>query len=245
MAEENKSGRAALDEQLISAVQAGSIDDSKKLISSGADVNHKDRNGSTVIFLCNTPQHAKILRFLVSLGAQVNCVNNLGNSPLHYAVERGCMEIILILMLNGADPSLVNQSKQKPEDLAPKLKPMIVALSMDRPVYQRLNDSYKKKLTLIFEEIDFEGTGILNLEKSMKFNRFMEDIAEDVARRDAQDFLRDVGICHIGQVNLDEWLFGFAKLVGSNGNESLEQFFEDYEKNVKDKGKFQNFTPKG
>ena len=42
----------------------------------------------------------------------MNFSNALGNTALHYAVERGCMEIILILILNGADPAVQNQNKQ-------------------------------------------------------------------------------------------------------------------------------------
>lgn len=243
MSEENKSTRVLPDEQLVLAVQRAAIDDCKKLITSGVDVNHRDRNGNTVIFLCNTPQHTKILRLLISAGANINVVNGVGNTPIHCAVERGCMEIILILILNGADLSAHNQNKQKPEDISSKLKPMLIALSIDKQAYSLLTETHKKKLTLIFEDIDRDASGILNLEKSMRFNRFMEDISAEVARRDAQDFLRDVAICHSGQVSLDEWLFSFAKLVAANGTEALDQFIDDYDRNSKD-CKFEEFTPK-
>ena len=66
---------------------------------------------------------------------------------------------------------------------------------------------------MIFDDIDRDASGVLTLDKSMRFNRYMEEMPVEIARRDAQDFLRDVGICHTGQVNLDEWLFSFGKLA--------------------------------
>lgn len=244
MFEENKSARLSPEEQFFQAVQRGVVEDCKKLMTSSIDVNRKDSSGNTVIFLCTTSQHIKVLRYLISIGASINHMNSIGNTCLHCAVENGCMEVILILLLNGADISIQNQNKQKPEDIAPKLKPMIIALSNDRQAYQILNDNHKKKLTAIFDDIDRDASGILTLDKSLRFNRYTEDIPYETARRDAQDFLRDVGICHSGQVNLDEWLFSFGKLLQEQGNEALDHFFDDYERVVREKGKFEDFVPK-
>ena len=244
MSEESKSGRIAPDEQLLLAVQRGSVEDCKKILNSGYDVNHKDRNGNTIIFLCNTVQQSKLLRFFISAGAQVNCVDNTGNTPLHYATERGSMEIALILLLHGADLTITNLNKQKAEDLNPKMKPILIAISLEYQAYQHLTENQKKKLSVIFDDIDGDGSGILNLDKSIKFNRYMEDITAEAARKDAIDFLRDVGICHAGQVNLDEWLFSFGKLVSERGSEALEQFFEDYDRIGRERCKFVDFTLK-
>lgn len=244
MSEETKSVRLPPDEQFLVSLQKGSFDECKKLQTSGFDINHKDRSGLSPIFSCTLPQHSKALRFLISSGANINMLGPQGNTALHYAVERGCMEIILILLLNGADPNIVNENKQKPEDLLPKIRPMIIALTADRQVYTNLSESFKKKLTIIFDEIDGEGSGILTLDKCAKFNRYMEEVSADVARKDAIDFLRDVGICRSGQVNLDEWLFSFAKLMSERGTEALDQFTEEFERIGKDRCKFVDFVPR-
>lgn len=244
MSEETKSVRLLPDEQFLVSLQKGAFDECKKILNSGVDINHKDRSGLSPIFSCTLPQHCKALRFLISSGANINMLGPQGNTALHYAVERGCMEIILILLLNGADVNIVNENKQKPEDLLPKLKPMIMALANDRQVYTNLNELYKKKLTIIFDEIDGEGNGILNLDKCAKFNRYMEDVNADVARKDAIDFLRDVAICRSGQVNLDEWLFSFAKLMNERGTEALDQFIDEFERIGKDRCKFIDFVPR-
>ena len=84
---------------------------------------------------------------------------------------------------------------------------------MGHQAYHYLTENHKRKLTVIFDDIDRDASGVLTLDKSMRFNRYMEEMPVEIARRDAQDFLRDVGICHTGQVNLDEWLFSFGKLA--------------------------------
>lgn len=244
MSEENKSGRLPIDEQFLVSLHKNSFDECKKILNSGFDVNHKDRSGFSPIFSCTLPQHSKALRFLIASGANLNMIGPSGNTPLHYAVERGCMEIVLILLLNGADPALTNENKLKPEDMLPKLRPMILALTNDRQIYAGLSELYKKKLTIIFDEIDGEGNGILTVDKCVKFNRYMEDVPADVARKDAIDFLRDVSIVRGGQVNLDEWLFGFAKLQNEKGNEALDQFIDEFERIGKDRCKFIDFVPR-
>ena len=244
MSEEAKSVRLPPDEQFLVSLQKGSFDECKKLLNSGFDINHKDRSGLSPIFSCNLPQHSKALRFLIVSGANINMLGPQGNTALHYAVERGCMEIILILLLNGADPNISNENKQKPEDLLPKVRPMMIALTADRQVYTNLSELYKKKLSIIFDEIDGEGNGILTLDKCAKFNRYMEEVSADVARKDAIDFLRDVGICRSGQVNLDEWLFSFAKLMNERGTEVLDQFIDEFERIGKDRCKFADYVPR-
>lgn len=243
MAEESKSPtRSSPDDQLILAIHRGVIDDIKKLISSGVDLNHKDRNGSTAIYNCCTPQQLHLARFLVSVGAQLNVANIRGNTPLHVAVERGSKETILLFMLNNADPTAVNANGQKPEDINPELKPLIWALNKDKASYRLLNDNQKKKLTQIFDDVDQDASGSLDINKSIRFNRFLEeDLSEDVARKDAHDFIRDVSICQTGKVILEEWLFSFSKLASEAGAESVDQFLEDYERRVKEKGKFADY----
>ncbi|CAG9323297.1 unnamed protein product [Blepharisma stoltei] len=243
MVEESKSPiRQTLDDQLISAIQKGSIDDIKKLINQGVDLNHKDRNGSTAIYSCSNDEQLNIARFLLSQGSALNISNIRGNTPLHIAVERGSKEIILLFMLNNADPSAVNANGQKPEDLNQEMKPLLWAINKDRDSYRLLNENQRKRLNQIFDDIDGDGTGQLDIAKSTKFNRFLEDdLPEDAARKDASDFIRDVSICKPGKVNLDEWLFSFSKLAAEMGSESIDQFIEDYERRIKEKGKFADF----
>ncbi len=69
--------------------------------------------------------HAAVVRIdrvdvaqLISLGADVNAVGDLGNTPLHEASSRGLVEIILKLVAAGAKTTSRNEFGQTPIDLA-------------------------------------------------------------------------------------------------------------------------------
>ncbi|XP_040840745.1 oxysterol-binding protein-related protein 1 isoform X2 [Ochotona curzoniae] len=48
----------------------------------------------------------------------VNCLDQLGNTPLHCAAYRGHKQCAMKLLKSGADPNLRNKNEQKPFDLA-------------------------------------------------------------------------------------------------------------------------------
>ena len=91
--------------------------------------------------------------------------------------------------------------------------------------------------------MDADDSGFVDLAKCTKFNRFIEETStEDNARRDSLEFLKEVSICREGKVNIEEWLFAFGKLVRDNGNESaLEEFIGDYDRSIKERGKYAEF----
>lgn len=59
---------------------------------------------------------------LISLGADVNAVGDLGNTPLHEAASHGLVEIILKLVAAGAKTTSRNEFGQTPIDLARLMK---------------------------------------------------------------------------------------------------------------------------
>lgn len=243
MQEENK--HRGQEELLFHACQRGSLDDCKRLISQGIDINCKDRNGSTVLFHCCHPQQLKLVRFLLSNGLNPNLTNIRGNTPLHIAAERGYSEIILILLLHNADPYIYNVNGFRCDDLNPSVKPLIAWICKDKSAYGLLTDLQKKKLLQIFEDMDPDEKEFIDATNSFKFNRFIEDISEDVARRDALEFLKEVSICNPGQVNLEEWMFAFGKLTKDTGSEvAVDKFIEDFERGIKEKGKYADFKPR-
>eukprot|EP01016_Furgasonia_blochmanni_P018568 TRINITY_DN21035_c0_g1_i1.p1 TRINITY_DN21035_c0_g1~~TRINITY_DN21035_c0_g1_i1.p1 ORF type:complete len:132 (-),score=40.05 TRINITY_DN21035_c0_g1_i1:193-531(-) len=89
----------------------------------------------------------------------------------------------------------------------------------------------------IFEDADFDNTRSINLEKSIKFNKFVEEEVEDqLIERDAKDFINSCAIINKVTVNQDEWLFSFAKLLVCD-SEIYDKFIQDYEKAVEKNGK--------
>lgn len=243
MLEESK--HKSQEDQLISAALKGAIDDCKKFISIGVDVNARDRNGSTALFHCCHPQQLKLVRLLLNSGLNPNLTNIRGNTALHLACEKSHPEIVLILLLYGADPHIYNLNGYCCDDLNTSMRPLIAGIVKDRSAYGLLSEFHRKKLTQIFEDIDSDDRGFIDVNKCSKFNRFVDDITEDVAKRDAIEFLKEVSICREGEVNLEEWLFSFGKLIRESTNEApVDQFIEDYERGIKEKCKFVDFRPR-
>ena len=50
--------------------------------------------------------------------AELNCRDDEGNTPLHWAVQRNQKESLLCLLEKGADPNLLNQGLMSPLHLA-------------------------------------------------------------------------------------------------------------------------------
>lgn len=120
------------------------IDMSSMLMDRGADVNLKDNNGDTALHLLVREQndeaetvredgvdlkittdscswHGKtswgLERFisdLVARGADVNCKNGYGNSPLHLAARAGSKRNLKILLKKGADVNSRNNNGWTP-----------------------------------------------------------------------------------------------------------------------------------
>ncbi|XP_004635861.1 oxysterol-binding protein-related protein 1 [Octodon degus] len=67
----------------------------------------------------------------------VNCVDQLGNTPLHCAAYRAHKQCALKLLKNGADPNLKNKNGQKPLDLAQSAE-MKRVLVGDKVTYKAL-----------------------------------------------------------------------------------------------------------
>lgn len=111
--------------------------DSKQ--SAMALVDHCQSNGIPIdlnkssTFLGNTPLilsvakgHARqgemsnfeLTQFLLDHGADPNCPDAAGNTPLHFAAARRDLPTIELLLKHGADPHVVNEKGESPSDWA-------------------------------------------------------------------------------------------------------------------------------
>jgi ankyrin repeat protein len=59
-----------------------------------------------------------VMKLLVDKGADVNAANDLGMTPVHYAVQRGVDRIIEYLAAHGAKFDIKNKQGRTPADLA-------------------------------------------------------------------------------------------------------------------------------
>jgi ankyrin repeat protein len=89
------------------AARAGELDEVKRLVGEGADVNTRGKGsgGWTPLFaaVCAHQNDVDAAKFLIAKGADVNAKENSGMTPLHVACERGKRNMAELLIAEGAD----------------------------------------------------------------------------------------------------------------------------------------------
>ncbi len=63
-----------------------------------------------------------LIRWLVEQGAEVNCSNDLEETPLHWAVYNGHQEAVKLLYELGADPSVRDADGLYPADMVEEMR---------------------------------------------------------------------------------------------------------------------------
>jgi ankyrin repeat protein len=91
----------------VAALQ-GNIDEIRKHIGAGSDLNEKDDYGSTPLIIAITFGRTEVARALIEAGADMTIANNEGSAPLHIAAFFCRTEIVEALLGNGADKDLAN-----------------------------------------------------------------------------------------------------------------------------------------
>ena len=93
-----------LNKELITSSENGdNLENIRRLIQKGADVNTKDENGETPLLWANVYGKLDVVKFLVESGANVNAKNNKGNTPLMSSSRHGHLEVVKYLVSKGAD----------------------------------------------------------------------------------------------------------------------------------------------
>ena len=85
-------------EQLIQFVIEGNLEEVKKLIEKGANLDYQDRyDEETVLMMAICCGHLEIAKFLIEKGAKLDLQNKYGDTALDMARERGYEEIVELL----------------------------------------------------------------------------------------------------------------------------------------------------
>ena len=106
--------RKAMIEQLCQATQAGNLNEVRRLVKSGADVNGTDKKERTPLSCAVAEEKLDILRFLLGAKAHVDqpIPRYAGATAFVVAASTGNLEIIKELVSAGANPKAADAAEQ-------------------------------------------------------------------------------------------------------------------------------------
>jgi ankyrin repeat protein len=88
------------------ASQSGRIDEVRRLVEQGSDVNAIDSFGTTPLHEAAKREHFEIMTILLKHGANVDAFDDLGMTPLHYAAKQ---EVVTFLFKHGANVNAIHE----------------------------------------------------------------------------------------------------------------------------------------
>ncbi|QTF49830.1 putative ank repeat-containing [Acanthamoeba polyphaga mimivirus] len=91
---------------LINSAITGDLSNVKTLIEHGANIDEQASNLNTALLEAIHFRHEKIAMYLISANANVNTINIDQRTPLFVAAREGFLDIVKVLIENGADPDI-------------------------------------------------------------------------------------------------------------------------------------------
>ena len=95
----------------------------KWLISNGANVNHKDKNGYSALHFTGQERNFDSAKILIEHGADVELSDNHGNTPIWTAIfnSQGDYSLVKLLISKGANLDMENKHNMTPRQLAEQI----------------------------------------------------------------------------------------------------------------------------
>lgn len=90
-------------ELLLNASLHGDVQEIKKAVALGADVNCKNSQGDMPLNMVCRLSYFKLAKYFIDHGAEVNTANGEHITPLHYAVEYNNVKIVRMLLRHRAN----------------------------------------------------------------------------------------------------------------------------------------------
>lgn len=131
----------------VAALQ-GNIDEIRRHIEAGSDLDEKDDYGSTPLIVAITFDKTDVAVALIEAGADLTVPNNEGSTPLHIAAFFCRTGIVESLLENGADKNLKNAAGRT------ALETVAGPFEDVKPIYDAIGDGLKSLgLRLDYERI--------------------------------------------------------------------------------------------
>ncbi len=92
-----------MQERLFVAIYYGKLEDVRKLIAAGVDINARDGKGDYPLHEAITQGHFEVAKVLIENGADVNSHDMFGANPLDAAITFSNTELFKLLLDNGAN----------------------------------------------------------------------------------------------------------------------------------------------
>ncbi len=115
-------------ETVFQAAEGGDIDDVKRHLLKGADINLADEDGFTALHHAVWENHEEVVKLLLAKGANPNTKDSTGETPLHVASGEGHEEIAGMLLDKGADVNAKDECRSTPLHSAVLDKAMVEML---------------------------------------------------------------------------------------------------------------------
>ena len=93
-----------------------------RILAAGADINVRNRQGRTPLFLAAREGRKEFARYLIAHGADVNAPDERKFTPLYWAAARGDRALVELLLAHGADVHARTVDGNTPLDRAKRAK---------------------------------------------------------------------------------------------------------------------------
>jgi len=86
-----------LSRNVLEAIHQSNIENLSSLIDANS-IENSDKDGRTALLHAVLSKNLKVMKYLITLGCQINVSDKNGWSPLHYAAQSGNLEMAQILI---------------------------------------------------------------------------------------------------------------------------------------------------
>lgn len=116
--------QSQLNRKLIEKIADGNLEQVKKFVSQGAQINAQNREGISPLMMASRWGHSGVVQWLIENGADINLTDEHGQQAVHYAVENYLVQedkriqVLQSLIDNGVHINAADNNGIRPLDIA-------------------------------------------------------------------------------------------------------------------------------